>query len=161
MQLDMHLTSLHFFNQILAIKFNHQCAVGESDEATNSIWNSAYNPTTPIDPDEEDLHFVKVITPFEMVTRHNFIAPTEKPPPDRGGRYQLTPELAIKLQKLDFYFMQLAILAEDCRRRLLCEVADQQVDFQPLSFVLMEESRYGFEDFPLLNFNRFPGQHKF
>jgi len=113
---------------------------GETEDATNSIWNSGHNPTTPIDPDEEDLHFVKVITPFEMPTRGSYIAPTEKAP-ERGGRYQLTAELALQLQKLDFYFMQLAILAEDCRRRLLCEVAEQQVEFQPLSFVLMEESR--------------------
>jgi hypothetical protein len=61
--------------------------------------------------------------------------------PSKGSPYKLTPELALKLQKLDFYFMQLAILAEDCRRRLLCEVADQQLDFQPLSYVLTEESR--------------------
>ncbi|XP_059469625.1 uncharacterized protein LOC132193178 [Neocloeon triangulifer] len=114
----------------------------DSDEATNSIWG--YNPTTPIDPDEEDQHFKKVITPYNLVTRRPHFSAKESAEKiaHKGKQQELSADLKLQLQKLDFYFMQLMVLAEDCRRRLLCEVADHPADFQPLSFVLMEETSF-------------------
>ncbi|GLH08724.1 Protein of unknown function [Gryllus bimaculatus] len=43
-----------------------------------------------------------------------------------------------RLQKLDFYFQLLRILSEDCRQRVLCEVAREPERFSPLAAVLGE-----------------------
>ncbi|XP_071441010.1 uncharacterized protein [Hetaerina americana] len=66
--------------------------------------------------------------------------PRPQPPPDYQqlkGR-QFRP----RLQKLDAYFGRLGVLSEDCRQRLLCEVAREPARFFPLSNVLEEEAGF-------------------
>ncbi|GLH08723.1 Uncharacterized protein GBIM_13911 [Gryllus bimaculatus] len=47
-----------------------------------------------------------------------------------------------RLQKLDFYFQLLRILSEDCRQRVLCEVAREPERFSPLAAVLGEVTSF-------------------
>ncbi|CAB3374417.1 Hypothetical predicted protein [Cloeon dipterum] len=116
----------------------------DSDEATNTIWG--YTPTTPIDhededEDEEEQQAKKVLTPFELVTRRP-IVPTQHLVREKEEKGRLPTDLQMRLRKLDFYFTQLAVMSEDCRRRLLCQLADQPNEFQPLSFILLEETSF-------------------
>jgi len=49
--------------------------------------------------------------------------------------------IATRLQKLEFDFNILKIHEEDCRQRLLCEMAENPSKFSPLSTALLEETR--------------------
>lgn len=46
-----------------------------------------------------------------------------------------------RLQKLEFSFNTLKIYDEDCRQRLLCEIAENPSKYAPLSNALLEETR--------------------
>ena len=47
----------------------------------------------------------------------------------------------MRLQKLEYYFSALRIDDEECRQRLLCEVARDPPKFSPMSVAFLDEIR--------------------
>ncbi|XP_046382329.1 uncharacterized protein LOC124153277 [Ischnura elegans] len=91
------------------------------------LWLQGQLTGQPLKPEHQQMHL-----PAQY--------PRPQPPPDYQqlkGR-QFRP----RLQKLDAYFGRLGVLSEDCRQRLLCEVARSPDRFFPLSFVLEEEAGF-------------------
>jgi hypothetical protein len=70
-------------------------------------------------------------------------APSPKTGNSSGGVF-LPSRLSVetRLQKLDFDFNSLKVYEEDCRQRLLCEMAENPSKFAPLSNALLEETRF-------------------
>ncbi|XP_021929875.1 uncharacterized protein LOC110834736 isoform X2 [Zootermopsis nevadensis] len=56
------------------------------------------------------------------------------------------PVYGIRLARLDFYFNQLEIDSEICRRKFLCELAENPEDFSPLSDIFFKQLELWFPE---------------
>ncbi|KAK4312223.1 hypothetical protein Pmani_016303 [Petrolisthes manimaculis] len=89
-----------------------------------------------------DLDFT---SPIDVPTTRpsNIRPPTHftRPSPSRGGGGSRGLDVGGRLSRLDYFFSNLHLSHEDCRRRVLCEVSRDQDTFAPLSDLISSETR--------------------
>ncbi|XP_021961171.1 uncharacterized protein LOC110856893 isoform X1 [Folsomia candida] len=82
---------------------------------------------------------------WELVSSSSDIIPVQNRsssdlPPSSSSSVHIS--LETRLQKLEHHFNTLKIYDEDCRQRLLCNLAENPKKFAPLSTALLDETSY-------------------